>query len=99
VLTTVFILIALGGMPIRGMNAWSFLDVAVMIGLTFGVYRRSRVCAILLLAFFVLNKIIMWAQAGTPTGWPLAIAFGWAYYQGVMGTFEYHRWKDENAAD
>jgi len=91
--TMAFILWSFYGTEIMGINAWGLIDVALMAGLTFGVYKKSRTCAVLLLAFFVLNKIIMWMDAGAPTGLIMALAFMWFFYQGVAGTFEYHHWK------
>ena len=91
--TMIFILWSFFGTEIMGINAWGLIDVALMGGLTFGVYKKSRTCAVLLLAIFALNKIIMWMEAGTPTGWIMAFAFMYYFYQGVAGTFQYHRWK------
>lgn len=94
--TLVFIGVALMGTEIMGINAWGLIDVAVMAGLSYGIYRKSRTCAILLLAFFLLNKIIMWMNAGSATGWFMALVFLWFFLQGVIGTFQYHRWLAEN---
>jgi serine/threonine-protein kinase len=94
--TVIFVVMAMAGNSILGINAWGFIDVVVMAGLAFGVYKKSRTCAVLLLAFFALNKVLMWMEAGTPTGWPLALAFFWFYIMGVVGTFQYHSWKKEN---
>jgi hypothetical protein len=62
-----------------------------MLGLSYGVYRKSRVCAVLMLAFFLLNKVIMWMNAGTPNGVVMSLVFFWLFGQGVVGTFEYHK--------
>ena len=99
-ITVVFILIAMAGTSILGMNAWGFIDVAIFLALSYGVYKKSRTCAIFLLAFFVLEKILMWMQTGQPTGWIVAAIFTWFYIQGVIGTFQYHSWKqtEENAS-
>jgi serine/threonine-protein kinase len=92
VFTLVFIAISLSGTSIMGINAWGLIDVAVMGGLSYGVYRRSRTCAILLLAVFLINKILMWMEAGGPSGWLMALVFFLLFLQGVIGTFQYHRW-------
>lgn len=72
-------------------DAMAFSDVAIMAALTFGVYRGSRVCAVLLFAFFTANKLIMWTTIGTFAGLPLALVFSWFFGQGIMGTFQRHR--------
>jgi hypothetical protein len=87
------ILVLSTGANVLNIDAWAFVDVAIMLALSYGVYRKSRTCAVLLLTFFVLNKIIMWMEAGAPSGWLLALVFIWFFGQGVIGTFQYHRLK------
>lgn len=38
----------------------SWLDVAIFLGLAFGVYRKSRACAIALLVYHVANRAAMY---------------------------------------
>jgi serine/threonine-protein kinase len=97
-ITMIFILLSIFGTSIMGINAWGLIDVGLMAGLTYGVYRKSRTCAVLLLAFFVLSKIAMWVQAGSPSGWIMALIFAWYFFQGASGTFQYHRWKRDTFA-
>jgi len=92
-ITLILILVSFYGTSILGINAWALIDVGLMAGLTYGVYRKSRTCAVLLLAFFVLSKIMMWVQEGSPRGWIMALIFTWYFFQGMSGTFLYHRWK------
>jgi len=74
------------------------IDAVVIFALAFGVYKRSRVCAILLFAFFVLSKLIMMAYSQQFGQLPFAIAFGFCYWQGVSGTFAHHRDKVRSSA-
>ena len=92
-ITLIFVLWSFVGTPIMGIDAWALVDVGLMAGLTYGVYRKSRTCAVLLLAFFVIGKIYMWVQAGSPNGVIMAVIFTWYFFQGASGTFLYHRWK------
>jgi hypothetical protein len=88
--TVIFAFISLGGEPVAGIDAWAFLDVALLLGLAFGVSRKSRSCAVLLLVYFVGGKILMWTEAGNVRGLPVALVFMWYFAQGVVGTFQYH---------
>lgn len=97
-ITVVFTLIALSGTNVIGLDAWSFIDAIIMAGLTFGVYKKSRVCAVLLLTFFALNKVIMWSQTGNISGLLLALVFFWFFGQGVVGTFQFHKVKNALAS-
>jgi hypothetical protein len=44
-----------------------------------------------MLLFFALNKLLMWAEAGSVSGLPIALVLFWYYGQAIRGTFEYHR--------
>jgi serine/threonine-protein kinase len=88
--TLIFVFISFGGEPIAGIDKWAFLDVALILGLSFGVAQKSRTCAVLLLLYFVASKVLMWVEAGNVRGLPVALVFMWFFAQGVVGTFQYH---------
>ena len=89
-LTVVLTLISMSGTDIMGLDAWAFVDVFLMLIFVFGIYKKSRTCAILMLLLFAANKVLMWMEAGVASGLPLALVFLWFYTQGVIGTFQYH---------
>lgn len=68
----------------------SLLDVAFMIGLSYAVYRASRVAAVVLFLYFLFSRIYVWISVGSLQGLPLALVFGYFYVQGIRGTFQYH---------
>ena len=56
-------------------NWFSLIDVAVVVGLGLGIHiKQSRVCAIILLVYAVINTIYMTATVGRPSGWIILIA-------------------------
>lgn len=64
---------------------------ALMVGLAYGVHRRSRVCAVLLLVDYLLPRIAMYVVTGTlvlNNAWLMLIGTGLA---GVYGAFRHHR--------
>jgi hypothetical protein len=89
-ITALFTLVALAGVNPAGLDAWAFIDVALIFGLAYGIHRRSRACAVSLLVYFVASKIYMMTQMGAPTGLPLAIVFIYYYFMGVQATFKHH---------
>lgn len=99
-ITLIFALLAMSGSvnPLQ-IDAWIFVDLGFMAVFTFGVYKKSRTCAILLLGLFVMNKALMWTQSGQTSGLPLALVFLWLYGQGVVGTFQYHKLLSSRSAD
>jgi|SRR5882724_6546678 len=66
------------------------IDAALIILLGFGVKRRSRVCATLLFAYWVVNVILaaFYLHAGFSFA---AVLFGIVYLAGMTGTYEYHQ--------
>jgi len=98
VLTLAVTLIAMFGAKLPGFDAWSLIDVAIIFGLAFGIYKKSRTCAVIMLAYFVASKIIIMVETGKPTGLLLALVFGYYFWQGVQGTFAYHRHLSTRAA-
>jgi serine/threonine-protein kinase len=96
-ITLVFVFLALSGNGVAGIDAWALVDAVAILGLTYGVYRKSRACAVLLFAFFLANKLMMWSaagSAGTAASAPLALVFLYYFGQGIAGTFQYHKAKE-----
>ncbi|UWX04029.1 hypothetical protein H1235_00350 [Pseudoxanthomonas sp. NC8] len=57
-------LIAMSGTDIVGFSAQQLVDVALICALAFGIYRKSRACAVIMFGYFVLSKIMQVMQAG-----------------------------------
>jgi hypothetical protein len=80
-------------MTLVSMNFYVLVDVFLIGGLTFGIYKKSRVCAVILLAYFVYAKILDFSSTSNINGFTVSIAvsFIYCFAQGVRGTFAYHR--------
>jgi len=76
---------------------FAIVNVLLFYGLSFGIYKRSRACAIVMVVYYIFAKIsliIDWSSedvAGVMIFTSLAIAFLYFYSQGVRGTFVYHK--------
>lgn len=82
---------AMSGVKILSFNAFSLIDVAIVLGLTFGIYKRSRVCAVLMLINFLFAKFMIFQETGRTSDIPLILVFIYYYYKGVLGTIRYHK--------
>ena len=93
VLTLLVTLISAAGVDIPGLDfdLWNLFDVLLIFGLTFGIYNKNRVCAVLMLVYFVGSKVLMWQESGSVKGLSAAALFGYFFFQGILGTFAYHR--------
>lgn len=65
------------------------VSVAGTFALARGVFRRSQVAAVLLLLNFVAGLVGIWVRTGRPSGLLMAVVFGYFYFQGVRGAFDY----------
>ncbi len=76
-----------------GFNQWNLIDAFIMFALAFGVYKKSRISAILLFIFWIGGRILMIVEEPGTIGGALvmAILFGFWFFQGIRGTFAYHR--------
>ena len=90
-LTLAATLWAMSGVKILSFNAFSLIDVAVVVGLAFGIYKKSRVCAVLMLINFLFAKFMLFQESGRTSDIPLILVFVYYYYKGVLGTFSYHK--------
>ncbi|MEW9094134.1 MAG: hypothetical protein AB2417_03535 [Clostridiaceae bacterium] len=90
VMFILFILSQVGIMDVY-MNYLIIIDILLVLGLAFGVYKKSRVCAILLFIYFILDKIIVTISQGRAPSTVWLIIAGGIYVQGIRGTFYYHK--------
>lgn len=64
---------------------------ALLALMVFGVYRKSRTAAILLLLLIVVDKLLVWVTEGNVSGLIVTLIICWFCSQGIIGTFQYHR--------
>lgn len=80
---------------LRGLASFYNLPyVLISSGLAYGIYRRSRVCAILMLLVFIATKVS--AQGPQTNGTIMMTMFLLFFSSGVAGTFLYHRYQRLN---
>jgi hypothetical protein len=75
----------------EGYNLYNIIGVILFIGLFYGMYKKSRICAIILFLFSIINtfySIIIGTNAlGIIIDLMLTFFFGYCVY----GTFVYHK--------
>ncbi len=75
----------------------AFIPALIILGLTLGILLgRSRVCAVVLLAYYVLAETVAaYFIAMGIIEWLMVIVFSACYVCGMLGTFEFQRyWRD-----
>jgi serine/threonine-protein kinase len=90
-MTSLFSLLAAAGViTVEGVDAWNLIDAALLAGLAYGVWRRSRVCAALLLVYGVASEVLF-AFDQTARFSLLRIVFIYFYLRGAIQIFRDHR--------
>lgn len=71
---------------------YALVYIILELGLAFGVYKKSRVCAVILFICFVLSNIYMLSNGvNNLVGLIISVAFATCYFQGIRGTIYYHK--------
>lgn len=84
-ITTVFALVS--------KEPFMFIDVAFIFALSIGIFFKSRVCATLMVIYFIVSKIIMIieTEGQALTGIPVALVFLYGFCSAMIATYQYHR--------
>jgi len=69
---------------------YNWLDLLIIAVLSIGVYRRSRLSAVLLLVYFAGTNLISLLQFNQIISLPAMLILGFFLFQGVRGTFAHH---------
>lgn len=72
-------------------DPFNLVDVVLILVLAFGIYKKSRVAAVLMLLYFLVAKIVIAIETQSYSGIVLALVFLYFYGRAVLGTFAYHR--------
>jgi hypothetical protein len=75
-----------------GLTHYNLVDAGLLLGLAYGIYRRSRTCAVLALAYHILNRTVLFMRMSDlpPITIVLTLIFATLYVLGVIGTFVHH---------
>ena len=74
-----------------GFNHYNLIDAALLFALAYGISRRSRICAVLALAYHVLNRAFIFeSREISPIAMVFTLLFAALYVMGIIGTFVYH---------
>lgn len=96
-LTVIAALIAIGGTQlVPGVGGLALVDAAILFGLAFGIYKRSRTCAILLTIYALANQVYTLDAHMKPSIW--SYLFLYFYIRAIPATFAYHNLRQADAA-
>ncbi|ARC83431.1 putative membrane protein [Clostridium argentinense CDC 2741] len=71
---------------------YALILIILDLGLAFGVYKKSRVCAVILFVCFTLSQLYMLSNGmSSIVGFIISVAFATCFFQGIRGTIHYHK--------
>ena len=79
------------------LDVFSALEILLMGGCLYGIYRKSRIASTLFLADFIIARIYLLtliAEKGkSPSMFAIiaAFVFGYVYIKAMLGTYKYHQ--------
>lgn len=73
-----------------GLDVSELVDVVLIFGLAFGISKKSRICAIILFIYYILNKIFMILSVNYGS-LAIMVIFIIGYFKGIRGTIHYHK--------
>jgi len=86
-------------LPVFGFSLFSAINVVVLLAGAYGVWRRSRTAAVLLVVFFIVSQVSLrleYPEVGYSTSF-LSVLFCILYWRGAVATFRLHRLESEEA--
>ncbi len=89
--TTCYVLAVEG---VEGYDIEVGIEAFVMFGMCFGIYKRSRTCAIILFIYCLWKSIFyLGGDKGVVEWWVgvMLIGFLWAFFDGIRATFAYNK--------
>lgn len=72
-------------------SPYFFVDVVLVFGLAFGIYKKSRACAVIMLIYFVVSKLLTLTLLKNPGALLVSVIVSYIYFRGIQGTYEYHK--------
>ena len=80
-------LIYASGAGFSHVDWWNWLDIIILSILAYGIWRKNRWCAVLMLIYYVGSKIVLWVDERAFIGLPVAAIFAYIFWRGAHGAF------------
>ncbi len=89
ILSTYYVFYADSSHELFGVD--NYFDYGLIVLLAIGIYRKSRIAAVLMLLYYIVSSIIVMVTLGKVAGLLFKIIVVYFLIKGVIATFKYHR--------
>lgn len=80
-------------------NEWNFIDITILFGLSYGVFRKNKIAAILLLLFSIVPKVIAFFATGDLKALTGGAIFIYFFVEALRGILDYESITKKNNAE
>lgn len=88
--TFVVSILPLFGVSLLGFDLWSLIDVALILLMAYGIYKKNRVAGVAMLVYFIISKIVLTLENPSTSGIGLGLVFIYFFFMGMIAIFKYH---------
>jgi hypothetical protein len=78
-------------------NVLSLVDAFIIFSMAYGIYKKSRLCAVLMFEYFLLSKLFIMSTSSQINLGAIIVGSIFLYFlfQGIRGTFAHHKNNNE----
>jgi len=92
ILTLMVGILSMVGQPILpGVGGWGLIGGGIQLGLAYGMFRRSRICAIVTLCLIIIGLLVVGSVRASELSISLAIVWVILLIRATIATFKYHK--------
>lgn len=77
-------------------NMLSLFDALIIFSMAYGIYKKSRVCAVLMFEYFLFSKLFIMSTSSQINLAAIIVGSIFLYFlfQGIRGTFAHHKYNN-----
>ncbi len=88
--------LSMGGQPlVAGVGGWGLIGGAIQLGLAYGMFRRSRICATVTLVIVIIGLFVAGSMRASEISIIVGVVWVILLIRGTIGTFKYHKGKPD----
>lgn len=72
------------------LDPWFSVDAFLILILGIFIFKKSRVASTMMFIYFIVSKIMIWKEVGTPNNFFISLLFLYFYFMAMRGTYLWH---------
>ena len=84
-ISLILTLVYSSGAGFAHVSFWNWLDLVLLAGFSWGIYKQNRYAAMGMLIYFIGSKLFFWASEQALIGVPVAAVIAYFFWRGYRG--------------